>query len=395
MITLVFCGRLPVSCREGMKMTASFGDRTKAPPIPQGAWPGDEEIVAFRMYLFEQEKSDATIRKYVRDVEIFRDYIRNDSARGSREGPDKSSVLAYKTRLGETMALSSANTAIASLNAFFRYCGRDDLCVRRFRQQRDTITMEGTELTPQEVQRLIRAATEKGEKRLALGILTLAGCGARVSELRFFTVENVQRGVVEIRMKGKTRRIPIAASLQRELLRYCDRKLIRSGPIFVTRSGTGVDRSNFWRRLQKLAPVAGVDPVKLHPHNLRHYFARMYYKETHDLAGLADLLGHSSINVTRIYTAEDGTWYRRAIENVCAGVLKRDEAREYAAFPDAGEAGKETIKKQHNVSNVVSMGRVMLGFGSNVTISLHQMFCNMLQKYFFKTFSFQNFQTTL
>jgi len=101
----------------------------------------------------------------------------------------------------------------------------------------------------------------------------------------------------------------IAASLQRELLRYCERKMIRSGPIFVTRSGTGVDRSNFWRRLQKLAPIADVDPVKLHPHNLRHYFARMYYKETHDLAGLADLLGHSSINVTRIYTAEDGTWY--------------------------------------------------------------------------------------
>ena len=362
MISLMLYGKLPGSCLEEKRMTATLEMTERTPVIPQGPMPCDEELLSFRMYLFEQEKSDATIRKYVRDVEIFRAYIENNSVpsgsdlgTGAGEGTpiDKSAVLAYKAHLGETMALSSANTAIASLNAFFRYCGRDDLCVRRFRQQRDTITMEGTELTPQEVQRLIRAATEKGEKRLALGILTLAGCGARVSELRFFTVENVQRGVVEIRMKGKTRRIPIAASLQRELLRYCDRKLIRSGPIFVTRSGTGVDRSNFWRRLQKLAPIADVDPAKLHPHNLRHYFARMYYKETHDLAGLADLLGHSSINVTRIYTAEDGTWYRRAIENVCAGVLKRDEAREYAAFPDAGEAEKETIKKQHNVSYVV------------------------------------------
>ena len=342
----------------------------------------------FRQYLYEQEKAPATIEKYLRDVRTFNQFL------GERP-LDKEAVLDYKAWLGEHMALSSANSMLAALNTYLGFMGREDLRVRRFRQQRDTICMEETELTPEEVQRLIRTAADRGEKRLAIGILTLAGSGARISELQFFTVENIRRGVVEIRMKGKVRRIPIAASLQQELLRYCEERRIRSGPIFVTRSGAQLDRSNFWRRLHKLSEAADVDPAKLHPHNLRHFFARMYYKETHDLAGLADLLGHSSINVTRIYTAEDGAWYRRAIENVCADVWRADSSRLCAEKSPSKTRKKQTIKKQHNVSYVVYLGRVMLGFGSNVTISLHQMFCNMLQKYFFKTFSFQNFQITL
>lgn len=352
---------------------------------------------AFRTWLYERESAPATIERYMRDLrrfeafqEEFQKNREKDAAGTAGEGtagvgtvpgpaPDRETVLAYKAQLGETMALSSANSMLASLNAYLRFIGREDLCVHRFRQQRDTITFFEQELTREELQRLLKAAVRKGDYRLALGIFTLAGSGARVSELRFFTVESVRQGVVEIRLKGKTRRIPVAEVLQERILHYCDVYGIRSGPVFITGNGRLLDRSNFWRSLHGLAEAADVDPAKLHPHNLRHFFARSYYKQTRDLTGLADLLGHSSINVTRIYTAENGNCYKKTLENMCESVLpvRREEK----------ECDEMTTKKQHNVSYVVQSVPILLGFESNVTISFHMRFCNMLRKYFSKTIS--------
>jgi site-specific recombinase XerD len=349
----------------------------------------------FRVFLQEQERAHATIERYMSDLRKLEGFLteqyfanrthgredrdlQTDTEESKEVLPDRQTILAYKEWLGRTMAISSANSMLASLNVYLRYVGREDLCVHRFRQQRDLISFEEKELTQEEIRRLIAAARRKRQSRLALAILTLAGCGARVSELQFFTVEGVRRGSIEIRMKGKTRRIPLAGSLRREILLYCQAYGIESGPVFITHSGAPMDRSNFWRSMQRLGPDAKIAPMKLHPHNLRHSFARAYYKKTQDLTGLADLLGHSSVNVTRIYTAENGNCYKKTLDSVCENV--------WPIEADQACCNENATKKQHNVSYVVRIVPIVLGFESNVTISPHNSFCNMLRKYFQKHF---------
>lgn len=263
----------------------------------------------FAEYLREREKSPATLQKYLRDVRGFLDF-----AAGRRIG--KSDVMEYKEYLAQRYAVTSANSMLAALNSYFRFCRRDELCVRQFRLQKSAYRDAGRELTREEYGRLVRAAEQGRGKRLSLVVQTICGTGIRVSELAFITVEAARRGEATVSCKGKTRRIFIVRALQKKLIGYAAEQGIARGPVFVTRGGKPVDRSNIWREMKSLCRRAGVAPEKVFPHNLRHLFARTFYGLEKDIAKLADILGHSSINTTRIYIITTGEEHRRRMENM-------------------------------------------------------------------------------
>ena len=266
-------------------------------------------VNSFARFLVGDEKSRATAEKYVHDVRDFLEFT------GGRL-IDKPTVIEYKEHLLSRRAVSGVNSVLSSLNSFFRFCGRAELCVRLLRVQNSAYCTEGRELRREEYLRLVRAAREAGNERLELILQTVCGTGIRVSELSFITVEAVRRGEATVSCKGKTRRVFIVKALQKRLAEYCKRSGRGSGPVFVTRSGRPVDRSNVWREMKELCGSAGVQPSKVFPHNLRHLFARTFYSAEKDIVKLADILGHSSINTTRIYTVTTGAEHRRRMENM-------------------------------------------------------------------------------
>lgn len=269
----------------------------------------NEKIVKFGQRLAAEEKSAATVEKYLRDVAAFAAYI------GGR-GIDKCAVLAYKEHLVGRYAPSSVNSILSSLNSFFSYCEWFELRVRALKIQRCVFADKERELTKDEYRRLVRAARCCGRERIGLVMQTLCACGIRVSELKYITVEAVQKGHTVIRGKGKIRRIFLPESLCRMLLRYTGKNKITGGAVFVTKNGNPLDRSNIWNEMKKLCESAGVAPEKVFPHNLRHLFARTYYSIEKDIVRLADILGHSSVNTTRIYTMESGDIHRRQIDKL-------------------------------------------------------------------------------
>lgn len=266
-------------------------------------------LTTFKVHLIENEKADATVQKYLRDVRLF---IRYTAGRLI----DKLLVLDYKTMLAERYAARSANSMLASLNAFLRFNGWLDLCVKQFKVQQEAFCSEEKELSKEEYRSLIRAAEQRRNERLALVVQTICGTGIRISELRSITVEAVKRGEAVVSCKGKTRKIFIVKALRQKLLRYAAAQRITSGVLFVTRSGKPLDRSNIWRQMKSLCRQAGVPPQKVFPHNLRHLFARTFYGIEKDIAKLADILGHSSINTTRIYIQTTGSEHRRRMETM-------------------------------------------------------------------------------
>lgn len=262
----------------------------------------------FELKIQEEEKSRATVEKYLRNLRRF-----VNSAAGRTV--DKSLILEYKAELGRSYAPSSANGMIAALNAFLKAAGWMDCCVKQFRIQRRTFCSESRELRKEEYLALVRTA-ERRNPRLALLLQTICTTGIRVSEVACITVESVHRGEAEVRCKGKTRRIFLVSALQKKLMRYIRERGIRSGPVFVTRSGRPMNRSNIWTEMKHLCKEAGVSPNKVFPHNLRHLFARTFYGMEKDIVKLADILGHSSINTTRIYIISTGAEHRRKMENM-------------------------------------------------------------------------------
>ena len=230
--------------------------------------------------------------------------------------PDKGLILNYKELLGRKYAVRSANSMLAALNAFLRFAGRHDLCVKQFKVQKEAYCSEEKELTKAEYKALVRAAEQKNNERLSLVVQTICGTGIRVSELQSITVEAVRRGEAVVSCKGKTRKIFIVKALQKKLLRYAAEQGIVSGILFMTKSGKPLDRSNIWRQMKELCVQAGVSPQKVFPHNLRHLFARTFYGIEKDIAKLADILGHSNINTTRIYIITTGAEHRRRLENM-------------------------------------------------------------------------------
>lgn len=267
-----------------------------------------QHLQAFREHLIREEKSSATVEKYLRDTTQF-----------LRSLPDgrvsKEQTLAWKQALLEQgYALRSINSMLASVNSLLEYLGWQDCRVKNLRCQRQTYCAEEKELSRAEYLRLLEAS--RNQEQLNLVLQTLCGTGIRVSELRYFTLEAMRRGEVTVRCKSKTRTILVPGKLKKRLLDYARSCGIHSGPIFVTRSGRPLDRSNIWAQMKRLCAAAGVNPSKVFPHNLRKLFARTFYGMEKDIARLADILGHSSIDTTRIYIISTGTEHRRRIERL-------------------------------------------------------------------------------
>ena len=267
------------------------------------------KINEFEIYLRNEERSAATIEKYMRDVRCFMAFI-GDAA------IDKQKVLDYKSKLGEEYAVASANSMIAAMNCFLRFCGWHDLCVKQFKMQREVYCSEEKELTRAEYIRLLEAANAKHNERLNLIIQTICGTGIRVSELQYITVEALHNGEAIVNCKGKNRRVFIVPELKKKLLRYVKEQGISTGTVFVTRSGKPVSRNSIWKDMKALCEQANVSPSKVFPHNLRHLFARTFYGIEKDIAKLADILGHASINTTRIYIVTTGAEHKRKMEHM-------------------------------------------------------------------------------
>ena len=266
--------------------------------------------MAFAVHLKNEEKSVNTIEKYIRDVWAF--YAYADGLLVTKE-----TVIAYKNKLlTDNYAARSINSMLASINSLFSFLGWADLKVKSIRLQRQIYCPEEKELTKAEYMRLIHTAKQKGNERLNLLIQTICGTGIRVSELQYITVEAVKCGEAVVSLKGKTRSVFIVRELQKKLLRYAAEQKITSGAIFITRSGKPMSRTNIWREMKNLCMQAGVNPQKVFPHNLRHLFARTFYGIEKDIAKLADILGHSSINTTRIYIITTGNEHRQRMENM-------------------------------------------------------------------------------
>ncbi len=276
-----------------------------------------ELLDSFKIYLINEEKAPATVTKYVRDIHLMLDWTQSFDL-------DKSIVLAYKAYLMEKYAPASVNAAIASLNSFFNYCEWYELRVKNLKIQRQVFASQDKELTQTEYERLLQTATARKKHRLGLLMQTICSTGIRVSELRFVTVEAVAHGRAEIRCKGKNRTVFLPSALCKLLKHYLKATKIKSGPVFQTKSGRPMDRSNIWNEMKKLCRAAGVSEKKVFPHNLRHLFARIYYSRQKDVVRLADILGHSSVNTTRIYTMESGEVHRRQIERMGLVVVEEE-----------------------------------------------------------------------
>lgn len=262
----------------------------------------------FRRMLIERERSVHTIQKYIHDVKHMINFL------GER-ALTKELLIEYKTYLTQGYSSVSVNSMLAAANSFLGFMGRDDLKLALLKIQRPTFTTGEKELSGEEYSRLINAAQKKSE-RLSLIVQTICSTGIRVSELRFITAETVYTGRAEISCKGKRRTVFMPSALQRLLKRYIGKRGIKSGAVFVTRTGKPIDRSNIWRELKKLGKPALVAGKKLFPHNLRHLFARTYYSMEKDISRLADILGHSSLSTTCIYTMESGDVHARQIERL-------------------------------------------------------------------------------
>lgn len=268
----------------------------------------NHDILLFEQNLYQEEKSAATIEKYLRDVRAF--------FRFSEKQPiTKELVIAFKQNLIDRgYAVRSINSMLASVNSLLNFLGLAECKTKNIRQQRQTYCDEDQELTKAEYMRLLKAA--KRQTRLCLIMQTICGTGIRVSELRYFTVEAVRRGEVTIHCKSKTRTILIPGQLKKLLLEYAGRCKIKRGAIFITKSGQPLDRCYIWAQMKKLCAKAGVKRSKVFPHNLRKLFARTFYRIEKDIAKLADILGHSSIDTTRIYIMSTGREHRRKMEQL-------------------------------------------------------------------------------
>ncbi len=265
----------------------------------------------YQAYLYEEEKSEATVQKYLRDIRAFKSYLK------ARPVAGRETVIDYKQWLeSQGYAVSSINSMLVAINGLLAFLGRPAWRVHLLRQQRDAFGLRDRELTRQEYLRLVQAAAARGDERLALLLQTICATGIRVSELRAVTVTALKSGQTQIFCKGKVRRILLPQALCVRLRGYCRKRGIRSGSVFVTRSGAPMDRSNIWTLMKRLCQAAGVAAHKVFPHNLRHLFARTFYKQYKDIAHLADVLGHSSVNTTRIYTMVSAAEHRGQISRM-------------------------------------------------------------------------------
>ncbi len=268
-----------------------------------------DTLAQFERYLKQEEKSRLTIEKYLRDVRKFYKFLNGSDI-------NKEQAVAYKQYLIERYTVTSVNSMLVALNCFLRFLGLQACCIKMLKVQRQIFAAEDHELTKAEYQSLLKAAEDTKNYRLSLILQTICGTGIRVSELQYITVEAVKDGKAVVNCKNKTRVIFIPVPLQKLLKEYSKKAGIRTGTVFVSKNGKALDRSNIWRAMKALCQQANVCPKKVFPHNLRHLFARTFYSIEKDIVRLADLLGHSSINTTRIYTMETGCQHVLRLEQV-------------------------------------------------------------------------------
>ena len=272
-----------------------------------------ELINKFRQYLIEEEKATATVEKYIRDINVFAAWLGEKTL-------DKETVLTYKESLTKNYAPASVNSVLSSLNSFFAFNEWYNLRVKNLKIQRQIFANKDNELTKDEYKRLLTAAKGKGNEQLYFLMQTICSTGIRVSELCYITVESLKAQKAQINLKGKMRIVILPKDLCRMLMQYSKGQKITSGSVFVTKSGKPLDRSNIWKMMKALCERAGVARAKVFPHNLRHLFARTFYSIQKDIVRLADILGHSSVDTTRIYTMETGETHRRQIQKL--GLLR-------------------------------------------------------------------------
>ncbi len=268
------------------------------------------QIEQYRRWLHAEERSAATLEKYLRDIRRFAAWQGGRSV--TREG-----VTAWKEKLlSERKSAATVNAALSALNSLFRFLDWNDCRARFLKIQKSAFREPARELTRAEYSRLVSTARGQGKAQLALVLETICATGIRVSELRYITVEAARRGTAEIRLKGKFRAILLPAKLCRKLLKYAGKAETASGEIFLTRSGKPLNRRQIWAQMKALCALARVEPGKVFPHNLRHLFATAFYRATKDIAKLADVLGHSSVETTRIYLKTSGMEHRRHLEQL-------------------------------------------------------------------------------
>ena len=273
----------------------------------------NEIIKKFELYLYEEERSGNTIEKYMRDIRFFCEWLQG-------RGIDKSVVIEYKKELCERYAIKSVNSMLSSLNAFFVFMGWYDLKVKTLKIQRCIFADKSKELSKAEYERLLSAAKNKKNERLYYLMQTIASTGLRVSEIKYVTCEAVRQGQAVINCKGKIRQIFLPKKLCQMLKGYIKSRNIKSGSVFITRSGKPLDRCAIWKMLKDLCESAGVSKDKVFPHNFRHLFARTFYSLQKDIVRLADILGHSSVETTRLYTMESGTEHIKQLQKL--GLLR-------------------------------------------------------------------------
>lgn len=323
----------------------------------------EKEINKFRRDLLKMEKSLSTVEKYMRDIRKLQKYV-------GQERLTKQLLLQYKDYLEqqEKYKVSSINSFITAINCFCNVMNWKELCIKTIKVQRTAFEIEEKELTMDEYKRMVCKALEYGNEKTALILQTIAATGIRVSELCYIDVDCLETGIVDVYNKGKVRRILLPSELQNLLKEYVEKQNIRNGVIFQNRRKQPIDRREVWWLMKKAAAAANIPKSKAFPHNLRHLFARQFYHQTKDIAKLADVLGHSSIETTRIYIKSTGKEHKRQLdrmnmlldnndqsikneENECSKIINTDGMHSESKNSDIGDLkrkDKYTEKISHD-----------------------------------------------
>jgi len=268
------------------------------------------EIQVFGAYLQEQERASVTVHKYLRCLQQFYKWLPEEKT------VNKATVIAYKNYLSRTHAPAGVNTVLAALNGFFRFQNWHECVVKTLRIQRKVFAAPETELTKEEYFRLVETARKRNDEQLELLLQLMASTGIRVSEIPYVTAESLVCNCVQICLKGKIRTILLPEKLSYKLRKYQQRQNISTGSIFLMKNGKPLDRRRIWNQMKQICSDAGVPESKVFPHNLRHLFARTFYSCQNDIVKLADVLGHSNIETTRIYLLSSGKEHQRILDEL-------------------------------------------------------------------------------
>lgn len=276
----------------------------------QGYYLTAAEQNEFLNYLCREERSGGTVEQYRRDLTAFRSWLDGRPV-------DQETAAGWKEHLlSAGLAPTTVNAKLSALNSLFRFLGWEGCRIKYLKLQRRVFRDRDRELTRKEYDRLLAAAWESGRERLELLLETICATGIRVSEVRYITVEAVRTGRADVSLKGKIRTLLLPGRLCRKLLKYAKKQGIASGELFLTKSGASLSRRQIWREMKSLCKKAEVAPSKVFPHNLRHLFATVFYQACRDIVKLADILGHSSINTTRIYLKTTGAEHARQLDRL-------------------------------------------------------------------------------